>query len=112
MTIKTRVAKLEKESGGQSGKHYIWEAAKKSETKEEAIDRILQERGLTMGEVGYMWIMGPDFSETIDNGGYREFEDLIGWAEALEAGREMIANLPSTVGPPSERARLKLEGKV
>ena len=90
----------EKKLDGKSHKYYIWSVAKKGETKEGAIARILKERGLTMDEVGCMWIIGPHYSEMIDNGGYTNIEDLIGWAEVDAAFREIIENMPSTTKPP------------
>jgi hypothetical protein len=56
MTIKRRISKLESMLGGKSDKHYLWVRALYGESKQDAIDRCLRDRGITIGNVGCMWL--------------------------------------------------------
>jgi hypothetical protein len=55
MNLKHRVNKLEAALGGKSTKHYLWVRAMYGERKQDAIDRYLQERGITIDDVGCLW---------------------------------------------------------
>jgi hypothetical protein len=58
MTMKCRITKLESMLGGKSTKRYLWLRAVYGETKQAAIDRYLQERAITLDDVGYRWLSG------------------------------------------------------
>ena len=74
------------------------------ESKQEAIDRHLQERGITLNDVGYMSLWGSDFCEDIDFKNYSRKEDLIGYHEATKELREWLESINGkSLGPPSER---------
>jgi hypothetical protein len=104
MTIKRRIIKLELMLGGKSTKHYLWVRAVYGESKQAAIDRYLQERGITLGDVGYMWLWGDDFCESVDYKNYSRKEDLIGYFDAMKELREWLAaHSGKTLGPPSLR---------
>ncbi|HEX2243371.1 MAG TPA: hypothetical protein VHK27_08990 [Gammaproteobacteria bacterium] len=104
MTIKRRISKLESILGGKSTKHYLWVRATYGESKEAAIDRHLQERGITLDDVGYMWLWGDDFCESVDYKNYVQKEDLIGYHEAMKELREWLDAINGqTLGPPNLR---------
>jgi hypothetical protein len=104
MTIKHRINKLESMLGGKSTKHYLWVRAMYGETKEAAIESHLQERGITMDDVGCLWLWGDDFCESTDFRNYSRKEDLIGYHHAMKALREWLDAINGqSLGPPSER---------
>jgi hypothetical protein len=88
MTMKCRITKLESMLGGKSTKRYLWLRAVYGETKQAAIDRYLQERAITLDDVGYMWLRGDDFCESVDYKNYVRKEDLISYHEAMKEVRE------------------------
>src|SRR5215207_3329530 len=82
MTIKATLTRLEAKPGGKPIKHYLWVRARYGETKEAAIERYLQERGIT----------------------YAHQEDLIGYFDARRAFQAYLdAENGQSLGPPSER---------
>lgn len=104
MTIKRRITKLESMVGGKSTKHYLRVRAVYGESKQAAIDRYLQERSIRLDDVGYMWLWGDDFCESIDFKNYSRREDLIGYFDAMKELREWLnAHSGKTLGPPSLR---------
>jgi hypothetical protein len=104
MTIKHRINKLESMLGGKSTKHYLWVRGMHGERKQDAIDRYLQERGITLDDVGCLWLWGDDFCETIDYKNYARKEDLIGYIDAMQELRAWLDAINGeSLGPPSER---------
>ena len=104
MTIKHRINKLESMLGGKSTKHYLWVRARYGETKQAAIDRYLRERGITMDDVGCLWLWGDDFCESVDYKNYVRKEDLIGYHHAMKELREWLDSINGkSLGAPSLR---------
>jgi hypothetical protein len=104
MSIKATLTRLEAKLGGQSTKHYLWVRGVYGESKHEAIDRHLQERGITLNDVGCIWLWGDDFCETIDYKNYSRQEDLIGFHEARRDFQDWLDSINGkSLGPPSER---------
>ena len=104
MTIKHRLKKLEAALGGKSTKHYLWVRAMYGEGKQDAIDRYLRERGITIDDVGCLWLWGDDFCESVDYKNYVRKEDLIGYFDAMKALRAWLDAINGqSLGPPSER---------
>jgi hypothetical protein len=104
MTIKHRINKLESMLGGKSTKHYLWVRGMQGETKEAAIERYLRERGITIDDVGCIWLWGADCCEAVDYKNYGRKEDLIGYFEAMQALRAWLDAINGqSLGPPSER---------
>lgn len=94
--VRSRVNKLEAKVRGKSGKHFLHLSLEPEQSKQEAIEQAMNERGITLSDVGY--VIFPNL-ESIDFGGYEDMSSLIGFAEFSE----MLRNLPPTLGPPSER---------
>ena len=46
--------------GGKSNKHFLWVHGQYCENKQNAIERSLRERGITLDDVGYLWLWGAD----------------------------------------------------
>ena len=106
MSIKASLTRLESKLGVQSSKHYLWIRGRCGESKQEAIDRHLQERGITLDDVGCMW----SFKETIDYQNYSRKEDLIGYFDATKELREWLELINGkSLGPPSLRPGFQKE---
>jgi hypothetical protein len=104
MNVKHRINKLESMLGGKSNKHYLWVCGQHGETKQAAIDRYLRERGITMDDVGCLWLWGDDFCETVDYKNYMRKEDLIGYFDAAKELRTWLDSINGeSLGPPSKR---------
>jgi hypothetical protein len=74
------------------------------ETKDAAINRYLQQRGITLADVGYLWLWGADYCESIDYKNYGRKEDLIGYFDAMQELRAWLDAINGqSLGPPSER---------
>jgi hypothetical protein len=104
MTIKATLTRLEAKPGGKPIKHYLWVRGQHGETKEAAIERSLRERGITLDDVGYLWLWGADCCGTVDYKNYVRKEDLIGYFDAAKKLRTWLDSINGkSLGPPSER---------
>ncbi|HKF94399.1 MAG TPA: hypothetical protein VKB96_07310 [Gammaproteobacteria bacterium] len=104
MTIKHRINKLEAALGGRSTKHYLWVRVMYGERKQDAIERYLRERGITLDDVGYLWLWGADCCETVDYKSYAHNEDLIGYFDVMKELRTWLDSINGqSLGSPSEQ---------
>lgn len=103
--IKTRVEKMESVLGGKSDLHYVLVFGIKDESMQKSIDRALEQRCITMEQVGFISYMGPGSWQDIDKHNYRSRDDLIGYREARARWKQILANIPPSIGPPSERCK-------
>ncbi len=58
MTVKRRVKKLEESIGGQSALHYLIVVGEDDESREAALARTLEEKGLAMADIGRATFFG------------------------------------------------------
>lgn len=90
MNIRSRLARLERASP-KSGKHYLFVEARDAESQDEALQRCLDERGITQDDMGYaLMVGGESLLAERDFGGYERREDLMGWREAGKAIEKLI----------------------
>jgi hypothetical protein len=104
MTTKATLTRLEAKPDGKPTKRYLWVRGQHGKTKEAANERYLRERGITLDDVGYLWLWGADCCETVDYKSYAHNEDLIGYFDAAKELRTWLDSINGqSLGPPSER---------
>jgi len=117
MSITSRVKKLEESHGvNATGKLHIIVSLKPDEDANTGLKRYLKEKGIDIERIGYACFFGgidTMIFEGRDFGGYGNIKSLQGYAKntALmkQAITDILAGVPSSLGPPKYRKELVSE---